>query len=252
MFDKLVYTDDFDDFLGLSSLIVPMDSRKVSPEDFVSVRASPEMARDSSSSSSSSSLCISESGMPALNTLPQGGRALVPITTRLFDVLGTVRSMGPRTYKEVKGIVGGFLVAQVCARECGIANREAFGLLRRYNSAGELSFQPSGTVRSSTSMWAERVSVVEESQLGAVVRDWSCGAGGAKVHVKRRAARPAAEPMRLIAGTLPPAQPSLIGPPTGKSIVCRPLIISGRNVRHEAVNISGKKLMSEPASEAIE
>ncbi|KAG0123600.1 hypothetical protein HOY82DRAFT_495051, partial [Tuber indicum] len=36
-------------------------------------------------------------------------------------------------------------------------------------------------VGSSTSVSAERASVVEESQLGAVMRNRSCGASGAKV-----------------------------------------------------------------------
>ncbi|KAG0132783.1 hypothetical protein HOY82DRAFT_483519, partial [Tuber indicum] len=117
----------------------------------------------------------------------------------------------------------------------------------------------------STSVWVERLRVVEESQFGAVMRSWSRGASGAKVHsvpteqislfgrrgglgalmdglsscehklysrfcdnntadkdyispVKLRAAGPAAEPMRLIAGTLSPVQPLMIWPPTGEAI----------------------------------
>jgi len=160
-----------------------MDARKVPPGDFVTVRSSSPMARDSSSSSSSSS-----SAGGHTSALPRGGRALVPITTRSYDVSGwdfgflqfnhvygcrnacdedfdkcvriVVPNKGPRTYKEVEGIVGGFLGARGCHEQCGVANGEAFGLLRRYDSAGDSSFAPAA---STVSVWAASFGEVSEA-----------------------------------------------------------------------------------------
>ncbi|KAG0130629.1 hypothetical protein HOY82DRAFT_648721, partial [Tuber indicum] len=178
-----------------------MDAHEVPPGDFVTVRSSSPMARDSSSSSSSSS---SSAAGGHTSTLPRGGRALVPISTRSYDVSGwdfkflqfnhiygcrnacdedfdksvrsVVRMRGPKTFKEVEGIVGGFLVARGCNRQCGIANGEAYGLLRRYDSAGDSSFAPSV---STVSVWQASSGAVPESQLESGARECSVDTGPA-------------------------------------------------------------------------